>query len=433
MTMAKQSASTAVPTLRFPEFRKAEAWDEKALVEACEHITQGGTPDTSNSQYWDGAIAWLTPAEMGKSDSPQIASTTRTITEIGLANCSSELLPEGSVIISTRAPIGHLAINTVPMAINQGCKGLIPGGDLDRMFLLSSLSSAKSRLIDLGAGNTFKELSASSLKNFVIPIPRFAEQQKIADCLTSLDEVIAAQGRKVEALKTHKRGLMQQLFPREGEARPRLRFPEFRNAPEWEARGFFDLFEDVLDFRGRTPKKLGMDWGGGDVISLSANNVKNGFIDYNAECNLASEELYSRWMAGANLEMGDIVFTMEAPLGKALLVPDQRKYILSQRVVAFKTKPDVINEFLIQLIWSDAFQRAIDLLATGSTAKGVSQKSLQRLLVSLPEEDEQRRIAQCLAPVDSHITAKSQQLAALKTHKQGLMQQLFPAPEAASA
>ncbi|TCO40786.1 type I restriction enzyme S subunit [Dokdonella fugitiva] len=280
-----------------------------------------------------------------------------------------------------------------------------------------------------GARHDRMSITTGAFMRMPMPVPSRNEQQKIADCLTSLDQVIAAQGRKVEALKAHKRGLMQQLFPREGETRPRLRFPEFRDAPEWRTRRFFDLFRDVLDFRGRTPKKLGMEWGGGDIISLSANNVKNGFIDYSAECYLASDELHSRWMAGANLEKDDIVFTMEAPLGKALLIPDQRKYVLSQRVVAFKTKPDVVNAFLIQLIWSDGFQRAIDLLSTGSTAKGVSQKSLQGLVVSLPEKDEQQRIADCLSSLDTQITAETHQLAALKTHKQGLMQQLFPAPE----
>ena len=103
------------------------------------------------------------------------------------------------------------------------------------------------------------------------------------------------------------------------------------------------------------------------------------------------------------------------------------------RVVAFKTKSDVVNAFLIQLIWSDGFQSSIDLLSTGSTAKGVSQKSLQGLVVSLPEKDEQQRIADCLSSLDTQITAESNRLAALKTHKQGLMQQLFPAPDAATA
>jgi len=199
-----------VPRLRFPGF---EGEWEKKPVETYARVTQGGTPDTSNPDYWGGEINWLTPAEMNKDNSPYITNTKRKLTEYGLRNCSSELLPVNSVIISTRAPIGHLAINTVPMAINQGCRGLIPLKNT--LFLYYSLKFSKNRLIDLGAGNTFKELPRNTLKLFELPTPpTLPEQQSIADCLSSLDDLIAAQARKVELLKQHKKGLMQQLFPR---------------------------------------------------------------------------------------------------------------------------------------------------------------------------------------------------------------------------
>ena len=205
---------------------------------------------------------------------------------------------------------------------------------------------------------------------------------------------------------------------------PKLRFPEFRG--EWRELTFGELLDDIIDFRGRTPVKLGMEWGNGNITSLSANNVKNGFIDYKAECNLGSEELYQRWMGDVRLEKDDIVFTMEAPLGNALLLPDSRKYILSQRVVAFKTKSQVVNPFLVQLIWSEGFQYAISELSTGSTAKGINQKALKTVPVKVPHPKEQQKIAECLSSVDELIAAQARKVDALKTHKKGLMQQLFP-------
>lgn len=201
-----------LPQLRFPEFRNAGEWVEQAISEVC-RVTQGGTPDTSNSPFWGGSVQWITPAEMGKTESKYISQTVRTITEDGLKNCSSELLPIDSIIISTRAPIGHLAINKTPMAINQGCRGLIPNSENEGRFIYYSLEKFKGQLNDLGSGNTFKELSGTALRGFKIATPKFLEQQKIADCLSSLDELIAAQAQKVEALKAHKKGLMQQLFP----------------------------------------------------------------------------------------------------------------------------------------------------------------------------------------------------------------------------
>lgn len=430
--MAKQGTKATTPKLRFPEFRDAEPWgtaelstlaNRTAVKNANGRVTRVLTNSAEfgvldQRDYFDKDIATA-----GKTDGYYVVE-------------------KGDYVYNPRtsafAPVGPISRNDIGEGVMSPLYTVfrfsVKQTDFYRHYFHSTgWHSYLSRAASTGARHDRMSITNDAFMRMPLPVPARAEQQRIADCLTSLDEVVAAQGRKVQALKAHKRGLMQQLFPREGETRPRLRFPEFRNAPESKSLRFFDLIDDVLDFRGRTPAKLGMKWGGGDIISLSANNVKNGFIDYGAECNLASEELHSRWMAGTNLEAGDIVFTMEAPLGQALMIPDKRKYVLSQRVVAFKTKPHVVNEFLLQLIWSDVFQNAIGLLATGSTAKGVSQKSLQGLMVSLPENDEQHRIADCLAPLDTRIRAETARLVALKTHKQGLMQQLFPAPEAMGA
>jgi type I restriction enzyme, S subunit len=433
--MAKQVASTVVPKLRFPEFRNVSEWTTVQLRKLSEFVTERvGTTHCVPYTVTSGVGLVSQQEKLGRTIAGNSLKNYIVLQRNDFAynKSATKAFPQG--FIARYVGDDRAAVPNSIFTCFRTNDDVIDPTYLDNLFATNLHGNWLRNRIAVGArAHGSLNVSDEDLMDLLVPLPGGAssldEQQKIADCLTSLDEVITAQGRKVEALKRHKRGLMQRLFPREGETRPRLRFPEFRNAAEWDTRRFFDLFEDVLDFRGRTPKKLGMEWGGGNIISLSANNVKDGFIDYNAECYLGSEELHSRWMAGANLERGDIVFTMEAPLGKALLVPDERKYILSQRVVAFKTKSDVINEFLIQLIWSDIFQGAIGLLATGSTAKGISQKSLQRLLVSLPKEDEQRRIAQCLAPVDTQIAAETGKLSALKSHKQGLMQQLFPAPE----
>ncbi len=204
------------PRLHFPEFRNAGPWEVKSIKELSDKVTQGGTPNTSINEYWDGDIPWITPAEMGNdAEYHYIANTNRTISMLGLKNSSAELLPKNSVIISSRAPIGYVAINKLEMATNQGCKGIIPKVDVYYDFLYFCLLNAQRHLNDLGAGAGFKELSTSVLKKFQIPVPKLPEQQKIADCLSSLDRVIELEAQKLEALKTHKKGLLQQLFPQE--------------------------------------------------------------------------------------------------------------------------------------------------------------------------------------------------------------------------
>ena len=202
------------PRLRFPEFRDAGEWEVCAIEEMAERIAQGGTPKTSVAGYWKGEIPWITPAEMGDDAAHHYTERTlRTISVEGLQSSSAELLPVNSVIVSSRAPIGYVTINKVEMAANQGCKGIVPKAEVYHEFLYFSLLVANQLLNDLGAGAGFKEISASTLKTFLIPVPEYSEQQKIADCLASLDDLIRARAARIEALKSYKRGLMQQLFP----------------------------------------------------------------------------------------------------------------------------------------------------------------------------------------------------------------------------
>ena len=157
-------------------------WDMKALGEVAT-IINGGTPKSEVAAYWDGDVDWLTPKDMGKLDGHLVHLTPRRISREGLAKCSARQVPAKSVIMSTRAPIGHLAMNTVPMAFNQGCRGMVPGDKLDAKYLFYVLSANVKALDDLGTGTTFKELSAGSLKSFPIPLPPLDEQKRIVAVL----------------------------------------------------------------------------------------------------------------------------------------------------------------------------------------------------------------------------------------------------------
>ncbi len=166
----------------------SDKWEKITLGEVCS-VVNGGTPKTNVSRYWGGQHAWITPAEMGKLESPFVEKTRRTLTDDGLDKCSASLLPAQSVILSSRAPIGYLVINKIPMATNQGCRGLIPCDQLHYKFLYYFLVSNVRLLDDLGAGTTFKELSATKLKGVFIPFPPLSEQKKI---VAILDEAFTA-------------------------------------------------------------------------------------------------------------------------------------------------------------------------------------------------------------------------------------------------
>ncbi len=158
----------------------------KKLNEVCK-IYNGGTPDTKNTIYWGGEIQWLTPKDMGKLKNEFVTTTLRQLTEDGLKNSSANLIPNKSIILSCRAPIGHLAINNVPMAFNQGCKGLVADPKiLHFRYLYYFLLSSKKLLNDLGKGTTFKEISSKVLSSVEINVPSLDIQKKI---INKLDQI----------------------------------------------------------------------------------------------------------------------------------------------------------------------------------------------------------------------------------------------------
>lgn len=167
-----------------------------------------------------------------------------------------------------------------------------------------------------------------------------------------------------------------------------------------------DCIQKITDFRGRTPKKLGMDWSKEGYLALSALNVKDGYIDFNQDVHYGSQELYDKWMTGNELHKGQVLFTTEAPMGNVAQVPDNRRYILSQRTIAFDVKDELITEdFLATVLRTPSVFADLTALSSGGTAKGVSQKSLSSVEIRLPKDlKEQERIADNFSNIDKLIT-----------------------------
>ena len=269
-----------------------------------------------------------------------------------------------------------------------------------------------------------KMISYKQFSELQLPVPSSEEQQKIADCLSSLDELIAAQARKVDALKTHKKGLMQQLFPREGETQPRLRFPELQNADEWE--------ETRLEKLGKLIS--GLTYSPDDVresglLVLRSSNVQNGEIALD-DCVYVDPSI-----KGANLSQPeDILICVrngsKTLIGKCALIP-QGMPLCTHGAFMTVFRADTPS-FVFQLFQSDRYQKQVagDL---GATINSINGSQFLKYKFFVPKPAEQKLIADFLASLDTLITATTQELETLKTHKKGLMQQLFPSPEALEA
>jgi type I restriction enzyme S subunit len=275
----------------------------------------------------------------------------------------------------------------------------------------------------MGARHDRMAISSDDFMAMPLPVSTPQEQEKIADCLSSLDELIAAQARKVDALKTHKKGLMQQLFPREGETQPRLRFPEFRDAGEWE--------ETRLEKLGKLI--AGLTYSPDDVLDsgllvLRSSNVQNGEIALD-DCVYVDPSI-----KGANLSQPeDILICVrngsKALIGKCALIPKGMPLCTHG---AFMTVFRAYTpSFVFQLFQSDRYKKQVagDL---GATINSINGSQFLKYEFFVPKPAEQKRIADFLTSLDTLITTATHALDILKTHKKGLMQQLFPLEETLS-
>ena len=208
--------------------------------------------------------------------------------------------------------------------------------------------------------------------------------------------------------------------------KPKISFSEEQK--DWIKRPLLYNIEKILDYRGRTPKKLGLSWSDTGFLALSALNVKNGYIDFNADANYGDQELYDRWMGDNHLHKGQVVFTTEAPMGNVAQIPNDDLYILSQRTIAFEVKHDLIREdFLATLLRSPKIFNELTSLSSGGTAKGVSQKSLSNLKVCVPASlEEQSAIGSLFCNLDDLLSSYKENLANYQSLKVTMLSRMFP-------
>jgi type I restriction enzyme S subunit len=277
-------------------------WEIKSLGEVCE-VVNGGTPKTGVGSYWEGPHQWITPAEMGKRATPYIDQTERTITDAGLQNSSARLLPPESVILSSRAPIGHLVINRLPMATNQGCKGLVPREGLDCKFLFHYLISIVPLLNELGTGATFKELSGGKLKEVAIPVPPLPEQHRIVAILDEAFDGIATAKANAEKNLQNTRALfaicLQSIFEQSTDVVP-----------------LSDLATDITDGDHSPPPKA---TSGIPFITISNIHKRTREIDF-SNTFMVPEVYFRNLKPNKKPQVGDVLYTVTgATLGIPVL------------------------------------------------------------------------------------------------------------------
>lgn len=405
-----------MPKLRFPEFRDAPGWEEKRLGDVCSFSKGKGISKADISPA--GKTPCIRYAELYTTYNEVITDViSRTTT-----NASDLVLSkENDVIIPSS---GETAIDIAcASCVTQA--GIALGGDLnimrgevDGIFLSYYLNNAaKLSIAKIAQGDAVVHLYGSQLSNLDVHLPsNRAEQKTIADCLSSLDELFAAQAQKLDTLKAHKKGLMQQLFPAEGETMPKLRFPEFQDAPEWAEK----RLGEVLTFQAGFPFDSASFTEKCDGLRL----IRNRDLKSDDKIIFYSRSFDEHFV----VDDGDVLVGMDGDFTPC--VWNKGKALLNQRVGRILPHKTSSQRFMYYFL--TVHLKAIEEVTARTTVKHLSHSDVEKIHEPLPALLEQQKIAECLSSLDEIIDAQIQKLDTLKAHKKGLMQQLFPSADEVS-
>jgi len=401
------------PKLRFPEFRDAGDW-EQVNIEDIFKVTRGNV------------LSMSLVVDQPSTDNPYPVFSSQTKNN-GLAGYYSSYLFSDAITWTTDgANAGDVKKRTGKFYCTNVCGVLINKNGYANNFVAEILNTKTKSHVSY-VGNP--KLMNGVMGKIPIPLPSLSEQQKIADFLTSVDDLIMAEAQKLEALKDHKKGLMQQLFPREGETTPRLRFPEFSDASDWEENRLGEIVDVLSGFgfpekyqgklKGRFPFYKVSDISkalasGSHFIAKSANYV---------------DEVDLVKLKAKTVPEGTTIF---AKIGEAIR-SNRRAITTTTCIIDNNTagikpkKGKAIDRFVFYLFSN------VDLIDhSGGVVPSVNKTTMESIPILAPKVPEQQKIANFLTSVDDLIMAEAQKLEALKDHKKGLMQQLFPGSDEVS-
>jgi len=389
-------------------------------------VVTGTTPSTKVKEYWEsGTINWITPQDLSKLNGRiRISESERKITEKALKNTHLTLMPKGSIILSTRAPVGYVAVLEKPATFNQGCKGLIPRklGSVVAEFYAYYFILIKPILESKSYGSTFKELSKKALEDLVIPLPPLEEQRSIAEILSTLDNAIEATEKYIERLERLKRGLMQELLTK-GIGHKEFKETLIGKIPkDWSIFKLENLAKAM--YYGITAKAVEQNT---SLRMLRTTDIKDYKVDWDSlpYCEITSKSKVNN-IEKYLLREGDLIVSRAGTVGISILVErDFDDVIFGSYLIKVRLKENLAYpKFIHYYFQSDQYWRHISK-AQGSTLKNINLNILKSLLVPLPPLEEQKRIATILSTIDKWIELEKKRKEKLERLKRGLMELLL--------
>lgn len=421
MTTPRKEVIYKLPLLQFQDDC---GWPVQSLASVAD-ILGGGTPDTGIAEYWEpDEIPWATPTDITGTDGNEIVTTERSISEAGLKQ--STLIPENSVLMTSRATIGAAKINRVPMAINQGFAAFVPKPGYSSEYLFHLIEVLKPTLVRLGAGTTFLETSRREIKKVLVRIPGEDEQHRIATALKLADDAIAKAKTELEATRELKRSLLQSLFT-EGLSHPQglHRFKWITCPAHWTIKPLKQFSKVTSGFT------MGRDLSRHETVNVpyvTVVNVQDGRFELS---DIGSIEIKKEELNTDLLQYGDILMTEGGDrdkLGRGGMWREEiapcsyQNHIFRVRLDAEEYKPELFH-FLIQTYQAKNYFYAH--AKQTSNLCTINSRELKNWPVSIPPMPEQERMIEALHAAEKQETAFEQKVEALQQVKKSLLQNLL--------
>ena len=403
------------PALRFPSF--TEEWEEKTLGEVCE-IKRGKTFSKSDIDE-DGTELCIHYGELLTKYKESITEVySRTFRTNGLRSKKGDvLMPSSAETPDALSKASALLLNNVILGSDMNI--LRTNDNTNAVFLSYVINNSEKIITRLVTGGTVFHLYAKQLNDLAFLLPSLPEQQKIAACLSSLDALTTAAQERLDALKAHKKGLLQRLFPREGRKTPELRFAGFKGA--WEEKRLGEVANVV---RGGSPRPID-EYLTSDKDGL--NWLKIGDISSEAKYITSTSEKVKQSALKKTrvVSEGELILSNSMSFGRPYIL--KISTCIHDGWIAIKDiKNETFEEFLHYFISSEEIQKYFKSKVAGGVVKNLKASTIQDLPILFPSLPEQQKIASCLSSLDTLIEVQQERIALLKTHKKGLLQQLFP-------
>jgi len=404
----KETDKTLIPKLRFPEFQNSGEWKIILLEKLIFKTTKRNTEKKySLVQSISNKHGFINQDEYF--DNRQIASKDTSkyyVVDKGTFAYNPSRIDVGSLAYKNDDNISIVS----PLYVCFKCNQKI----INDYFLLYWFNTNlfKEQMITNIEGGVRNTLNFENLIRISIPIPSLPEQQKIADCLSSLDEVITAERQMLELLKAHKKGLLQNLFPREGETVPKLRFPEFKDSGEWEEKKLGEVFES---FSGGTPNTTNKEYYNGEIPFIRSAEIGK------EKTELFISDLGLKESSAKLVNKGDLLVALYgANSGDVSL--SKISGAINQAILCMRS--EYSNEFAYHYLTLKKNWIVARYIQGGQG--NLSGDIIKSIELSFPGKEEQQKIASCLSSLDDLIQAQQQKIELLEQHKKGLLQALFP-------